>query len=125
MDGAKLKAANVGDAGFRVIRSGEVVLASTPRQHQFDCPYQLGYKELVDYVNTAADAELLEFPVKPGDIVVAGSDGLFDNVFDADIVRVATETAKLGSTVSATKAASEELVKLARKHAEDPTYESP
>jgi len=126
MDGVKLKAATVGDAGFRVIRSGEVVLASTPRQHQFDCPYQLGYVELVDYVNTAKDAELLEFQVKPGDLVVAASDGLFDNVFDADIVRVVTDAVKVGGTaLGETKAASDALVKLARKNAEDKDYESP
>merc|ERR1711937_711567 len=48
------------------------------------------------------------------------------NVFDAEVASVAAEAAKSGDTaLTATKAASEALVKLARKNAEDPNFESP
>ena len=93
VDGSKLKAANLGDSGFRVVRGGEVVFASAAQEHYFNCPYQLGYEPLSEDTDTAADAESYEFAVKPGDLVVAGSDGLFDNVFDEDIARIATAAA--------------------------------
>ena len=81
-DGTKIKAANLGDSGFRVVRNGEVVFASPAQEHYFNCPFQLSYEPLSEDTDTAADAETFEFTVKPGDLVVAGSDGLFDNAFD-------------------------------------------
>ena len=93
-DGTKIKAANLGDSGFRVVRNGEVVFASPPQEHYFNCPFQLGYEPLSEDTDTAADAETFEFTVQPGDLVVAGSDGLFDNVFDDEIAEVATEGAE-------------------------------
>ena len=128
VDGSKLKAANLGDSGFRVVRGGEVVFASAAQEHYFNCPYQLGYEPLSEDTDTGADAESYEFAVKPGDLVVAGSDGLFDNVFDEDIARIATAAAasvRGAGALSAARAASEQLAATARKHAEDPLYESP
>lgn len=133
VEDTKLRAANLGDSGFRVIRDGKIVLASPSLQHFFNCPYQLAYEALIDkeqskiMSNTADDAQTFDFDVQPGDLVVAGSDGLFDNVFDSEVARVATEAAKGGGggTLTATKAASDALVKLARKNAEDPNLESP
>jgi protein phosphatase PTC7 len=128
VEGSRLKGANVGDSGFRVIREGQLLLASAPLQHRFNCPYQLAYQELSsdDSTDSAEDADLYDIPVQPGDIVVAGTDGLFDNVFDSEIVKVTTDSVKNGgSALEATKAASEALVKLARKNAENTQYESP
>lgn len=126
VNGTKLHAANVGDSGFRVVRDGEVVFASSSQQHDFNVPYQLAYKDLAPNADTADSAQVFDFPVQPGDLVVAASDGLFDNVFDGDIARVATEAAmNEHTTLTATKAASEALVNLARENAENAEYESP
>lgn len=125
VNGDKLQAANIGDSGFRVIRNGEIAFASRTHQHCFNCPYQLSNKKLNPGTDTAKDAEVYDFPVQPGDIVVVGSDGLFDNVFDADIAQVATDAMHGNTALTATKAASEELVKLANKNARDKSYESP
>lgn len=62
-----------GDSGFIVVRNGQVVLRSSPKQHFFDCPLQFGaYPEHVDDTDTADDAELYTLPVMPGDIIIAG-----------------------------------------------------
>ena len=53
MDGTKIKAANVGDSGFRVVRAGKVVFASPALQHYFNCPYQLAFQALADDTDTA------------------------------------------------------------------------
>lgn len=37
-----LHACNLGDSGFRVLRNGQVVFASTVQEVTFNMPYQLG-----------------------------------------------------------------------------------
>ncbi|MED6183825.1 hypothetical protein PIB30_041426 [Stylosanthes scabra] len=78
-----LKIANVGDCGLRVIRNGSVVFSTSPQEHYFDCPFQLSSERAGQtYLDAAvSNVELIE-----GDTIVMGSDGLFDNVFDYEIV---------------------------------------
>ncbi|KAF9596043.1 hypothetical protein IFM89_006970 [Coptis chinensis] len=76
-----LHAVNVGDSGFRVFRRGEGCVYRSPvQQHQFNCPYQLGITK-----DHPSSAEVLEVPIEDGDVIIVGSDGLFDNVFDSEI----------------------------------------
>ena len=126
--GTKLSAASIGDSGFRVVRDGKVLFASPPQEHYFNCPYQLGYEPLNKDVDLAIDAQEFEVPVQPGDLVIAGSDGLFDNIFDENIELVVSDAlAKVAGAgaLSAARAVSEALVVEARKNAEDPMFESP
>ena len=128
LDGNILKVANLGDSGFRVVRHGKVVLASPAQEHYFNCPFQLGYAPLSEDIDSASEAQEFEFEIQPGDLVIVGSDGLFDNVFDEDIVAVANEAvAKVAGAgaFSAAMAASRALVTVARRNAEDPLCESP
>ncbi|KAI5682765.1 hypothetical protein M9H77_03993 [Catharanthus roseus] len=76
-----LNAANLGDSGFMVIRQGRVVYQSPSQQHSFNCPYQIGNGTR----DTPNSAKEIVFPVETGDIIVAGTDGLFDNMFPAEI----------------------------------------
>jgi protein phosphatase PTC7 len=89
----RLEACNLGDSGFLVCRKNGVggVKASTGRfetvyrtseqTHFFNCPYQIG----TNSNDGPEHADLVEFAVHPGDIVVIATDGIFDNLFDADI----------------------------------------
>jgi len=107
-----LTAANVGDSGFAVagrasaygltqnsLTGGEISLAYNPglhqangavssrvikfkspqQEHEFGRPYQLGHHGAAD---CAGDAMLATLPVAPGDVVILGSDGLWDNLGD-------------------------------------------
>ncbi|XP_009782699.2 putative protein phosphatase 2C 55 [Nicotiana tabacum] len=74
-----LHAVNVGDSGFVVIRDGVIVYKSEIQQSRFNCPFQLGNSK---HSNDPSVAEKISFPVKAGDIIVMGTDGLFDNVHD-------------------------------------------
>ena len=128
-DGTKIRAANLGDSGFRVIRGGRVVRASDPQEHYFNCPYQLAYEPLSEDTDLASDALTYEIDVVPGDLVVLGSDGLFDNVFDDEIadggdgggVRPSRARARCPPRAPSAEA----LARTARNHAEDPLFESP
>ncbi|XP_071917259.1 probable protein phosphatase 2C 26 isoform X3 [Coffea arabica] len=78
-----LKIASVGDCGLRVIRKGQVVFSTSPQEHYFDCPYQLSSEAVGQ---TYLDATVSSVELVKGDTLVIGSDGLFDNVFDHEIV---------------------------------------
>eukprot|EP00746_Dinoflagellata_sp_MGD_P083639 gnl/MRDRNA2_/MRDRNA2_33275_c0_seq1.p1 gnl/MRDRNA2_/MRDRNA2_33275_c0~~gnl/MRDRNA2_/MRDRNA2_33275_c0_seq1.p1 ORF type:complete len:471 (+),score=91.01 gnl/MRDRNA2_/MRDRNA2_33275_c0_seq1:199-1413(+) len=129
IDGTQLRAANLGDSGFRVIRDGEVVLASSALQYAFNTPYQLANEEFSDFQSTKPEkSKTYKLPVQPGDLIVAGSDGLFDNAFDTEIAKVATEVAgekKFFGPLAATQAASDALARLARTNSQNKTYTSP
>jgi protein phosphatase PTC7 len=126
LSGSTLTCANVGDSGFRVVRDGAVVYGSTAGQHYFNCPYQLQYRDLAKECDVAEDADVFSFDVREGDIVVAGSDGLFDNVFDEEIASVATAAyAAADDAAGGARAAAKALVEVARGHAGDKSYDSP
>ncbi|KAK6935674.1 hypothetical protein RJ641_032704 [Dillenia turbinata] len=110
-----LRIANVGDCGLRVIRKGEVIFSSSPQEHYFDCPYQLSSERVGQtYLDATVDnTELLE-----GDTIVMGSDGLFDNVFDHEIV---STLANYSDATDAAKA----LANLASSHSMDTNFDSP
>ncbi|KAL8045056.1 hypothetical protein ABFX02_08G087700 [Erythranthe guttata] len=81
-----LRAANVGDSGFMVIRGGGGTVYRSPvQQHSFNFPYQLEYLSEKHSHRQAAE---LAVEVESGDVVVAGTDGLFDNLFAGDIERI-------------------------------------
>jgi serine/threonine protein phosphatase PrpC len=86
-----VRAANVGDSCFMVVRRGRVLFRSPSQQHEFNFPFQLG-GEGSDKVS---DAQCFMVPVQVGDVVVMGTDGLFDNVFDKDVALMAARGLKV------------------------------
>ncbi|KAF9593766.1 hypothetical protein IFM89_025391 [Coptis chinensis] len=79
----RLCAVNIGDSGFIVIRKEKKIYRSPIQQRHFNCPYQLGNSPGCDRPHSA---QVLNFPVEAGDAIVVGTDGLFDNLFDLEIV---------------------------------------
>jgi protein phosphatase PTC7 len=65
---------------------------------------------------------VFEVAVQPGDMIVAGTDGLFDNVFSEEICVMGAYCKKLGSTSAE---AAEVICMYARKRAADQQYASP
>mmetsp|Transcript_94699 Transcript_94699/g.203346 ORF Transcript_94699/g.203346 Transcript_94699/m.203346 type:complete len:486 (+) Transcript_94699:122-1579(+) len=91
-----------------------VVNRTTDQQHSFNCPYQLsrlpepsefpsliskGKMALVKAVqrmltlgskqDAPSDADVCSFPIKEGDLLILGTDGLFDNLHDTEICEIA------------------------------------
>ncbi|CAA0812802.1 Probable protein phosphatase 2C 55 [Striga hermonthica] len=81
-----LRAANLGDSGFVVVRGGRIAYASPVQVHEFICPYQMGEGNV-----GPQHADELVVGVEAGDVVVMGTTGLFDNVFQWDIAAVVAE----------------------------------
>lgn len=78
-----LYAVNVGDSGFVQIRDGKIIYTSPIQEHYFNCPYQLSYYN--NQNNGLSSAENIKRVIEPGDIIVAGTDGFFDNVNEEEI----------------------------------------
>jgi protein phosphatase PTC7 len=79
----KLTAVNLGDSGFVVVRDGKLIFKSPAQQHGFNFPFQLA---ATAHSDAPEQAQTFDLPVRRGDAVVMGTDGLFDNMFDEEIV---------------------------------------
>lgn len=77
----ELRIANLGDCGVAVLRGGSIIFQTSEQQHSFNFPYQLG----TNSKDRPTDAQSYFVPVQRGDVLVMGSDGLFDNLFGSDI----------------------------------------
>ena len=76
-----LHGANLGDSGFMILRAGRILFKSQPQQHAFNFPFQIGSGPS-DPPNAA---QLYALPVEAGDVIVCGTDGLWDNLHDAEV----------------------------------------
>jgi protein phosphatase PTC7 len=88
--GTVLKWAYIGDSAFVVLRGGEVVHHSRAQQSYSNCPFQLSGGGRGDSITKA---DVGQMAARDGDVVVAGTDGLFDNVSDEElelVVRMGT-----------------------------------
>lgn len=87
---------NLGDSGLMIFRkvgkSMQVVGYTRPTLHGFNFPAQIG--NIADPKlgrmdsDTSEDATAEVFQVQDGDVAVLGSDGLWDNVFETDIMKI-------------------------------------
>lgn len=114
-----LYAVNLGDSGFILVRHGSTIFKSPVQQHGFNFPYQLEGSSAGD---SPSLAQVFKVTVAPGDVLIAGTDGLFDNLYDADITEAVVHAveAGLGPQMTAQKIAA-----LAQQRAMDPTKRSP
>ena len=65
---------------------------TSEQEHLFGFPYQLGH------VSTTKPQDCIRhhFKVSPGDVIVMGSDGLFDNISDRSIAQTVQEYCPVG-----------------------------
>lgn len=104
-----MEVANLGDSGFVILRLNGVHTASEPQTHAFNTPFQLSVVPPSMLLRAATfgggllidqprDADVTRHKLKHGDVVVFGSDGLWDNLFNQDILRLVSSTMqKLGA----------------------------
>ncbi|RHZ44694.1 hypothetical protein Glove_712g12 [Diversispora epigaea] len=78
----ELRIANLGDSTIIIIRGKDCIFRSEILQHSFNFPKQLGTGSF----DTPQDAQSYKIKIQKGDIVILGSDGLFDNVFEDDLL---------------------------------------
>ncbi|CAI9770089.1 unnamed protein product [Fraxinus pennsylvanica] len=79
-DGQVLHVANIGDSGFIILRNGTVYKKSSPMFHEFHFPVQIERGDDPFYLTKEYKVDLEE-----GDVIIAATDGLFDNLYDQEI----------------------------------------
>lgn len=94
-----LEVANLGDSGYIHLRLNAVHGYSQPQIHAFNTPFQLsiippailrrmqafGGTQLADL---PSDAEVFRHGLRHGDVLVFATDGVWDNLFNQDILRI-------------------------------------
>ncbi|KAK2610521.1 hypothetical protein N8I77_003945 [Diaporthe amygdali] len=130
---------NLGDSQVMVVRpsSGEMVFKTKEQWHWFDCPRQLGTNSPD---TPAQNAVLDQVPIEEGDVVLAMSDGVIDNLWSHEIVENVSNSVKrwaAGDVGRRTRSSdnpggsgsmafvAEELMLAAKTIALDPFAESP
>ena len=121
----------LGDSQILVIRprKAEVLFKTKEQWHWFDCPRQLGTNS-PDTPNNNAVMDKVE--IEENDVVLAMSDGVIDNLWEHEVVTNVVESIKKAEDQfnsheydQGMRFVATELVKAARKIAEDPFAESP
>lgn len=130
---------NLGDSQVMVVRpsSGELVFKTEEQWHWFDCPRQLG----TNSPDTPTQNAVLDtVPIKEGDVVLAMSDGVIDNLWSHEIVENVSNSVRKWESGQARPMArrpdsaggsgsmayvAEELMLAAKTIALDPFAESP
>lgn len=99
-----LTVSNLGDSGAVIFRPKntspffDILFETIPMCHRFNAPFQLGHYLEVDPSNSSivtdhqydepASATCSYIPIQQNDIILLGTDGLFDNVFMHEITDI-------------------------------------
>jgi protein phosphatase PTC7 len=86
-----LQALNLGDSLCMVVRDGKIVAKTKEISHYWECPYQLSE----DSPDRPRDGTKLNVELISGDLIIMGSDGIFDNVSDDMLLALVARSAKL------------------------------
>ncbi|QDZ18328.1 putative protein serine/threonine phosphatase 2C [Chloropicon primus] len=119
-DGANLRAANLGDSGFLVVREKQVAFVSPIQQHSFNFPFQVS--SIPQYSDSPMKAETFDLAVQPGDTVILASDGLLDNLYPDEMATIVYQ-AKANGTPPGELA--HILAKITLEVASDPKRDTP
>jgi protein phosphatase PTC7 len=150
----KFSTSNLGDSGYFIFRQGRLVGRSEPKTHSFNAPYQLSIipeyilaeerrqakRGRIEHIHDLpSDSDVARYDLRHGDVVIFATDGLTDNVFVHDILRLVIshmentvswyrdEDGELqcSANLSGADALAQNLVRLAYRNSVDPNYESP
>lgn len=123
-DENKIYASYVGDSGYVILgeksNKYKVEFESKSQQKGFNFPFQLGWNGNGDRPEVALT---FEHKVNNGDIVVVGTDGLFDNMKNEDLADIVNEHLK--KEKFSAKNISEKIAKRAFELSLDTTHASP
>nr|GEX46080.1 probable protein phosphatase 2C 55 [Tanacetum cinerariifolium] len=114
-----LNAINLGDSGFMIVRDGCTVFRSPAQQHDFNFTYQL---ENGSNSDLPSSGQVFSIPVAPGDVIVAGTDGLFDNLYNNDITAIVVHAVRAGLEPQVT---AQKIAALARQRALEKDRQTP
>ncbi|KAL5704808.1 protein-serine/threonine phosphatase [Ranunculus cassubicifolius] len=114
-----IHAINLGDSGFIIVRDGCTVFRSPVQQHSFNFTFQL---ESGNDGDLPSSGEVFNVPVVAGDVIIAGTDGLFDNLYNNEVTAVVVHAVRAGLAPQVT---AQKIAALARQRALDSDRQTP
>lgn len=100
-----LRSANLGDSGFTIFRGSNMLYRQPSQTHFFNCPKQLtklpansGRRFPRACVDSPSEASTHQVKLRDGDIIVAYTDGLSDNVFPDDMATICLLASRAGGS---------------------------
>lgn len=113
-----VKVMNLGDSGALIIRPSQkaIIFRTKPGQQGFNTPHQIGFGFSGEPQGSIRMQATMHTPppLQKGDIILLGTDGLFDNLYDQDILAHLLQ----GGTT-------QQLAKMAQIKGQDSMYMSP
>ncbi|CAA6664441.1 unnamed protein product [Spirodela intermedia] len=92
-DGQALHVANIGDSGFMIIRNGQVLQRSTPMVYGFNFPHQIERGD-----DPSKSIQVYKLELEEGDVIVTATDGLFDNLYEQEIMAIISRSREAGTS---------------------------
>ncbi|CAG8546291.1 phosphatase 2C-like domain-containing protein [Gigaspora rosea] len=119
----ELRITNIGDCGLCVIRHNNIIFRNEEQQHSFNYPFQLG---IYSY-DKPKDSQEFTIKIQKGDLIVIGSDGIFDNLYEEDILEEIAQftNPQQGGLRVDPQVISDSLAWRAKAASEDINHESP
>eukprot|EP00890_Picochlorum_soloecismus_P004136 jgi/Picsp_1/4723/NSC_02092-R1_protein len=127
----KVEIISLGDCEAAHLRDGKVVMKTDIQEHAWNQPYQISDPDF-NMADLPEDALIFEIGIIPGDIIIMGSDGFWDNVWDSELEEAIAASNSMRHTydgpagweMEASNLASR-LVELAEEHSLNESYASP
>lgn len=136
-DNNTIESLNLGDSSFIILRPSienkklnfELKYESQEQTHSFNFPYQVG-----EGGDNPEKAEVKTHEIKHNDIIILGTDGLWDNISSNNIIKLLMKYSELElsksenpntTDIKSPKAISEMLTKTAESLSLDSSYKSP
>lgn len=101
LKGNNLLIAHIGDSGLLKLSSAKEskIEFTRPQQESYNCPEQVSYRtKLIDQMKLTRNPcpkpkwkHMLKWEVQDGDVLIMGSDGLWDNLCMSEVVRIAKQ----------------------------------
>jgi len=140
-----LHTVNMGDSGYMIIRDFatnskfegnleniikknedekiidlKILFKSAEQQHQFNFPYQVG-----SHGDPPEDSEINVHEIRENDIIVLGTDGLWDNLFEEQILAIIKPFYETTQKIKDLDLLANLIAELAEKLSLSPKYKSP
>ena len=140
---------NLGDSGYMIIRNKEtlsthsnaaldnilyenkeennnnnenlqIVYKSEEQQHSFNFPFQVGTNG-----DNPHSSETKMHKIQENDVIILGTDGLWDNLFDEQILQIIKPFLDVSPTIQDVSLVAEMIGVIAEKHSHNQNYKSP
>lgn len=121
-DDTKLHICNVGDSALGIFRNGKLIFQTKDTLHGFNFPFQLGSSKR----DKPSDGTYDIIPIQTNDLIITGTDGLWDNVWTLDIEKHINDLLKNnGGKLQLMEKLANVLAKEANHNGQDKEFNSP